>query len=215
MLALIQARSNSKRFNKKVLYKIYNKPLIQHVISKIKKSKKVSKTVVATSKLKTDDKLVKYLRSKKIPVYRGELTNVAARLCKAAEKYKKLYFIRISADSPLIDYTLIDRAIKILRNNIQNKVDIVTNVFPKKFPKGQSVEIINRHTLNKNLKYMNNSQKEHVTKFFYENCSKFKIINFKPKGKITKFKLSIDSKKDLKNILKHYDKKKFENFKVQ
>ena len=42
-----------------------------------------------------------------------------------------------------------------------------------------------------------------------------KIINFKPKGKITKFKLSIDSKKDLKNILKHYDKKKFENFKVQ
>lgn len=215
MLALIQARTNSKRFNKKILYKIYKKPLINHVISKVKKSKKIKKIVVATSRLKNDDVLVKYLKLKKISVFRGDLKNVAQRLCDAAEKYKKLFFVRISADSPLIDYTLIDKAIEILKKNKHKKIDIVTNVFPRTYPKGQSVEIVNRLTLKNNLKNMNNSQKEHVTKFFYENFKKFKIINFKHKNKLSNLKLSIDRKQDLKNILKNYDKKKFKNFKIK
>ncbi len=214
MLALIQARSNSKRFKKKVLYNIYETPLICHVIKRIKKSKHVTKVVVATSKIKSDDILVRYLRSKKISVFRGDLKNVALRLSKACEKYKKLFFIRISGDSPLIDHSIIDEAIKIFKKHNKYKVDLITNVFPRKFPKGQSVEIINNITLKNNIKNMNKNQKEHVTKFFYRYFKKFKIINFKPKNKLSNFKLSIDSKNDLKNILKKYDKKKFENFKL-
>ena len=44
---------------------------------------------------------------------------------------------------------------------------------------------------------MNKNQKEHV-KFFYKHFKQFKIINFKPKNKLSNFKLSIDSKNDLK-----------------
>ncbi len=214
MLALIQARSNSKRFKKKVLFNIYETPLIYHVIKKIKRSRHVTKIVVATSKGKSDDILVKYLRSIKISVYRGDLNNVALRLSKASKKYKKLFFIRISGDSPLIDHSVIDEAIKIFKKHKKYKVDLITNVFPRKFPKGQSVEIINNITLKNNIKNMNKNQKEHVTKFFYKHFKQFKIINFKPKNKLSNFKLSIDSKDDLKNILKKYDKKKFENFKL-
>ena len=80
MIVIIQARSNSKRFNNKVLYKIYNRPIIWHVVSKIKKSKNVKKIIIATSRNKSDDKLIKYLAKIKINYYRGSLTNVAKRL---------------------------------------------------------------------------------------------------------------------------------------
>ena len=116
LIVIIQARSNSKRFNNKVLYEIYNRPIIWHVVSKIKKSKNVKKIIIATSKNKSDDKLVKYLEKIKINYYRGSLTNVAKRLCDAAEKNKAKFFMRISADSPLIDPVIIDKAIKIFNN---------------------------------------------------------------------------------------------------
>ena len=46
---------SSKRFRGKVLYKINNKPLIWYLINNIKKSKKVTDIIVATSKNKSDD----------------------------------------------------------------------------------------------------------------------------------------------------------------
>lgn len=214
LIVIIQARSNSKRFNNKVLYKIYNKPIIWHVVSKIKKSKNVKKIIIATSKKKTDDKLVKYLKKVKINYFRGSLTNVAKRLCDAAEKNKANFFMRISADSPLIDPAIIDKAIKIF-NSQKKKYDIITNVFPRSYPKGQSVEIIKTSKLRYFLNKFNKEQKEHVTKYFYKNYKNFMIKNFKSIKDKTKTKLSIDTKDDLKLILKKIKKKKFINFSLK
>ena len=64
MLAIIQARTNSKRFPKKVLHLIKGRPLIQHVVERVKKSKSVTDIIVATSKNKSDDNLVSFLKKK-------------------------------------------------------------------------------------------------------------------------------------------------------
>ena len=55
MIAIIQARCNSKRFKNKVLKFFLGKPIIQHVVDNVKKSKKLNKVIVATSKNKSDD----------------------------------------------------------------------------------------------------------------------------------------------------------------
>ena len=214
MIVIIQARSNSKRFNNKVLYKIYDKPIIWHVISKIKKSKNVKKVIVATSDKKTDDKLIKYLKSIKIDYFRGSLNNVAKRLCDAAEKNKANFFMRISADSPLIDPAIIDRAFKIF-NSQKKKYDIITNVFPRSYPKGQSVEIIKTSKLRNFLNKFNEEQKEHVTRYFYKNYKKFMIKNFTSVKNKTKIKLAIDTENDLKVILKKFKEKNFINFSLK
>ena len=214
MLVVVQARSNSIRFPKKILHKIYGKTLIEHVILKINKSKNISNIVVATSSCKSDDSLVNILKKNKILYFRGGLKNVAKRLLSVAEKYNKKYFIRINADSPLIDFRLIDRSIKILKNSFKKKYDIITNVFPRSFPSGQSVEIIRTTTLKKNIKKMNKLELEHVTPFFYKNYQKFLIKNFSTEKKLINIKLSIDTKKDLHLILKSIKKKEFFNFTI-
>ena len=47
---------------------------------------------------------------------------------------------------------------------------------------------------------MNKADLEHVTRYFYKNSSNFFIKNFKSFKK-KKIKLSVDTKKDLENIL--------------
>ncbi len=212
MLAVIQARCSSKRFPNKILKIVYGKPLIHHVILKLLKSKKITNIVVATSNQKSDDNLVKYLKKKKIKFFRGSLKNVAKRILDLALLKKKTFFLRISGDSPLIDYKLIDQAISIFQKN--KKYDLVTNIFPRSFPKGQSVEIIRTSILKKYIHKMSKVEKEHVTRYFYKYSKNFYIKNFRNKLKIKFIKLAVDNKKDLAKILKKIDKKKFENFSI-
>lgn len=200
MLAIIQARTNSKRFPRKVLYLMKGKPLIQHVIESVKKSKNVKNIIVATSRNKSDDNLVFFLKKKKISYFRGSLLNVASRFLKIAKIKKAPFFIRISGDSPLISAKIIDRAIRLHKKNI--KYDLVTNIFPRSFPRGQSVEIIKKSILENNIKKMNKLELEHVTQFFYKNYQNFLIKNFFSTRKNDSIKLAVDTKNDLKNILK-------------
>ena len=213
MLIIIQARLSSQRFKNKTLFPIYGKPLIGHVIEKLKKSDKIKDLVVATSTYKSDDKLIKYLKKIKVKYFRGKLKNVAHRFLTLAIKKKAKYFVRINGDSPLIDFKIVERAINILNQN--KKYHIITNVFPRTFPKGQSVEIIKTQVLKNYICKFNNFEKEHITQYFYKNCKKFKIKNFSFKNTIKIIKLSIDTKKDLKIILKKFSKKKFENFQLE
>lgn len=212
MLAIVQARCSSKRFPNKILKIVHGKPLIHHVILKLLKSKKISKIIVATSNHKSDEKLVKYLKKIKVQFFRGSLQNVAKRILDLALLKKKKFFIRISGDSPLIDYKLVDQAISIFNKN--KKYDLVTNIFPRSFPKGQSVEIIRTNILKKNIHKMGKLEKEHVTKYFYRYSKNFYIKNFRNKLKTRLIKLAVDNKKDLVKILKKIDKKKFKNYSI-
>ena len=213
MIAIIQARSNSKRFKEKILKSIYGLPMIIHVAMKVNKSNYVKNLIVATSKSKMDDNLIKVLKAFKIKYFRGELNNVASRFLKLAIKKNEKYFIRINGDSPLIDSKIIDKAIRLHKKN--KKFDLISNVFPRTYPKGQSVEIIKVKTLKNNINKMSKSDLEHVTKYFYKNYKKFKIKNFKNRQKKRIMKLSIDTISDLKKITNKFKKKNFINFNLE
>ena len=204
LIVIIQARSGSTRFKNKVLLEVHGKPLIWYVVRQIKKSKKVKKIVVAIPKSDRDKNLYSYLKKNKMNIYRGDENNVAKRMLFAAKKFKANNFMRISADSPLIKTSIINKCIN-LKKNFFN-YDLITNVFPRSFPSGQSVEIINTNVLQKNIKFMKKSELEHVTKYFYNNSTKFSIKNFTNKNKYKQFKSSIDTINDFKK-LKHLIKK--------
>ena len=49
---IIQARSNSKRLPNKILKKISGRTVLEILISRLKKSKKIDKIIIATTKKK-------------------------------------------------------------------------------------------------------------------------------------------------------------------
>lgn len=213
MLCIIQARLSSKRFKRKILKKIYGKTVIEWVYERASSAKKVNLSLIATSNSKKDNSLVKLLVRKKIPYFRGKLMDVSSRYLHVAQLKKQEYFVRISGDSPLIDPEIIDHTIIYFKKNIKNKPDLITNIFPRSLPSGQSVEIINTKTLKNNIKKFTKLDKEHVTRYFYRKSKKFKILNISFKNKLN-FKMSIDSKEDFNFVKSKINKKNFKSFKI-
>ncbi len=205
MLAIIQARTNSKRFPKKALFEVKSIPLIIRVVKNVSKSELISKVIIATSKEKSDNELIDLLKKFKYKFFKGSLNNVALRMLRVAQKNKVKFFVRINGDSPLIDYKIINYAINLLSKN--KDADLITNVFPRAFPSGQSVEIIKTKALKDNISKFNVFEKEHVTSYFYKNNTKFKIINFKRNYLSYKDlpKMSIDYKSDLKKVMRYFN----------
>jgi spore coat polysaccharide biosynthesis protein SpsF len=196
MLAIIQARTSSHRLKEKVLKKINNVEILKILILRLKKVKKIKKIIVATSYQKSDKKIVKLCLKNKIDYFTGPLNNVRKRFELCINKFNlKNVVMRVSADSPFIDIKLINKMIKI--QNKKKNYDIVTNVYPRSFPKGQSIEIIKTKLFKKlSLKKMSPNENEHVTQYFYKRKKLFKIYNLKNKDNISKINLSIDTLND-------------------
>jgi spore coat polysaccharide biosynthesis protein SpsF len=211
--AFVMARLSSVRLPKKALLEINGKPVIEYVFESLKRCENVSEIIVLTSLNKEDDELCEWAKRKNIEIFRGPLNEVASRALKAADKYGCDSFVRISGDSPLINHQFVDYGISLFD---KHNYDLVTNTYPRTFPKGQSVEIISTKTLNKILqKNISVDENEHVTKFFYNNYAEFKILNFELNETLDKLgqsrveqlnvsniQMSLDSRVDFEKISK-------------
>lgn len=196
--AIIQVRLSSKRLKNKVMKKINGKPILYYVYNRVAKSKKIKKIIIACSSNKSDDKIYSYCKSQGYLVERGSLNNVVQRFQKVIKKYKLNHFIRINGDSPCMDQNLINSVYKIF---FKNKCDLATNVHPRSYPKGLSVEII-KSSVFKNLKKnkLNSFNKEHITSFFYQNSLDYKILNTKNSKNYSKKSLALDTQNDFRKL---------------
>ena len=196
---IIQARMNSSRLPNKVLAKIKGKPLIEYLIDQVSYKNLDMPIIIATSNKETDQEIVDYCLSHNLKFYKGSLSNVASRFYEIIKIYNLSFCVRVCADSPLLDGNLIKKAIAYVDKNI----DIVTNVMPRTFPKGQSVEVINCNTF---LAHYNNLRSkedlEHVTQYFYNNFNSFNILNLKNDKDLSSVNLAIDKKEDYQNVSK-------------
>ena len=189
----VQARYSSKRLRGKVLKKFGKLTLLEILIKRLRKSKKIDQIIVLTSKSNEDKKIINLCKKKGFRYFSGSLQNVFSRFKKAIKKFRPKKIIRICADSPLIDWRIIDKMINISNNN--NFYDVISNVKIRTFPKGQSVEILNPKIFDLKNSSLSKDQKEHVTKYFYLN-KKYKIKNIRNKIKFNKLNLSIDDNND-------------------
>ena len=207
---IIQARMNSSRFPNKVLKMINNKPLIEYLIDQIEFKNIDMPIIVATSVKKTDQEIVDYCKNHNLEFYRGDLLNVASRFYKIIKIYNLDFFVRVCADSPLLDGNLIKKAVTF----IEKDIDIITNVMPRSFPKGQSVEVVNCETFLSHYDKLTSEQDfEHVTRYFYKNSTSFNIINLKNDKDLSSVNLAVDTRQDFQKVSKiicNFQKKHYE-----
>ena len=198
---IIFARCSSKRFPNKVMTKFGNKLLIEHVLERVNKIKLKSTVIIATSKLRSDDNLVKFLKLNKINFFRGSLNNVVLRAYNCCNKYKINEFVRICCDRIYLSPNEVNNSIK-QYNAKRSSIDIASNLMTGKIPSGKTIEIIKKETLKKILKFTKKKYDlEHVTKYIYRNKKKFKILNLnKPKFQFLEHRFVIDNYDDKKRV---------------
>jgi spore coat polysaccharide biosynthesis protein SpsF len=196
MLCIVQARMSSKRFRGKMLENLSGVSILESVVRRLKLSNCITKIIIATSVDYSDDRLAECCTSLNLNLFRGSLENVASRFRDIIVSENAPSFLRISGDSPLIDPVLIDKAIELY--NSEN-FDLLTNVSPRTFPKGQSIEILKSATFLSAYNLMKTSDEfEHVTTLFYSKNDKYKIFNLIAPGNFSDVNLCVDNPEDIK-----------------
>ena len=223
IVAIIQARNNSTRFPGKILKKIGKLTLIEILLKRILLSKKLDQVIVATTKTKSDDSLIKILIKNNISYYRGDENNVLKRYYEAANKFKADIIVRITGDCPIIDPKVIDEVVELYQ---KNKVNFASNIEPPTYPDGLDVEVFGikdlilankfaktdfeREHVTPHIKYKKNIKK--VNKFFNINLSNIRLTIDEPID-LQQLKIIIKKLKNctdfgIKEIAKLYKKDK-------
>jgi spore coat polysaccharide biosynthesis protein SpsF (cytidylyltransferase family) len=178
-LVLIAARMSSQRLPGKTLMLFGDDPLLGHVVSAASHAQGTSGVVVVTSVHPSDDPIAEWCVTEGVAYWRGPLDDVASRMAEAAEHYGAEGFVRISGDSPMLDPAIVAHACSVFS---RGSYDLVTNVNPRAFPPGQSVEVIRTSVLNRLLHGGDVTQedREHVTTVLYRNPDHLRVQRFGP-----------------------------------
>ena len=177
-----------------MMRKAFGIPLLGHLLDRLGRCKGLDGVVVATSSDATDEMISKYAHQRGVPCFRGELNDVAARLLGAASQFGIQHMARISADSPMLDPAIVSQALEIYRSEHPH---LATNVQERTFPKGQSVEILSVETLSTAWNSgMSDSDKEHVTPYFYRHTEAYSIRNLRHPEPRVDVQLSVDVEED-------------------
>ena len=206
IIASIEARMKSSRLPGKVLKKICNKPVLLHIVERLKKSKHINDIVIATSLSKDDDVIEKFALKNNISYYRGSEEDVLKRLLGAHEYMKTDIVVEITGDSPLIDWEVVDKTIEMYLNN---NVDYVSNTLKRSHPIGVRSQVFGINILKEceNLAYLE-KDREHVTTFICKNDNnKYKLLNYSAPKHLDypRMRLTLDYQEDYDLINKIYE----------
>ena len=198
IIAIIQARMGSTRLPGKVLKKVLGKPLLEHLIARVKRSRSIDKIIVATTTRREDVALARLARSLGVGAYRGSVEDVLDRYYQAARTVKAETIVRITGDCPVMDPEIIDQCVDFYR---RSRFDYVCNVNPPTFPDGMDVEVFSfaalQHAWQKAKK---TSEREHVTPFM--RAGGFRTANIKNEIDISGLRLTVDEERDVSLIRK-------------
>ena len=114
VVAVIQARMGSTRLPGKVLKPIAGKPLLWHIVHRLKACRLLEDIAVATSVNPADEAIVEWCNQEGIMVVRGPEDDVLQRYARAAEKLDADIIVRVSSDAPFIDAGFVDHLVATL-----------------------------------------------------------------------------------------------------
>jgi len=114
---LITARMKSTRLPRKVTLPIQGRPLLSHIIERLRWAKLPDEIVICTSPLADDDEITVLAEEESIPCFRGDPDDVLQRLTDAADEYGAERIFNCTADNPFVDPIYLDRLLQFLSDN--------------------------------------------------------------------------------------------------
>ena len=205
IIGVIQARLDSNRLPEKVLSKILDKPMIFHLINRLRHSKALSDVVISTTDRDIDKPLCEFAKSEGIPFFAGSEKDIADRLYETGKKFNASGIFKVNGDCPLFDSSLADEAVQKYLSLVP-RPDLVTNSVVRTYPEGMQYGLFNLQTLSVICKTLNNNfWREFVQMYIIENPDKFTVINIENKENLSKLRWTVDYWEDLEFVRNVYE----------
>jgi glutamate-1-semialdehyde 2,1-aminomutase/spore coat polysaccharide biosynthesis protein SpsF len=199
IVAIVQARMASTRLPGKVLADISGKTMLEHIVDRLMRSQLLQEIVVATSKQISDDRIADLACEREFKFYRGSETDVLDRYYRTAQSAKADVIVRVTADCPFVDATLVDRVIS---SFLRGECDYASNTLVCTYPDGLDVEVFSFAALEIAwLAGRRSADREHVTPYI-RTSGRFRLRNVESElgggaGAIRHLRWTVDEPEDL------------------
>lgn len=206
VVAIVQARMGSTRLPGKVLLDIGGVPMINRVMARLVRAKRLEQIVVATTIRPRDDALVAHCLAHNWLVYRGDEDDVLDRYYQTAVSHQADIIVRITSDCPLIDPTVVDSLVSQFLDQ-HPRVDYMCNFEPKRtYPRGLDAEIMTFKALERAWREdQNQAWREHVTPYIYRNPQLFSLKGYLNHRDYSDKRWTVDTPEDLAFVRKVYE----------
>lgn len=195
--AFIFARVDSSRFPRKNLNKIQDRSLLSICYERAKLCD-FEECFLLTTERDIDDDLCDHANNIGLRYIRGNSSDLTKRTEKAINETGCEYFARLNCDSPFLEPSLINFAIKNL-----GSANFISNIFERKFPYGIALEIVKSDFYMESIsKKINEEFLEHVTKHIYNTTQRDKFFSIKQEKNQSTYQLVVDEYEHLLNIKK-------------
>ncbi len=193
----------SSRLPRKTIADVAGRPLLLHVVERVRSARGVDKVVVATTDQSSDHAIADLCQREGIQCFRGSEDDVLDRFYRTAEANSADILVRITADCPLIDPAVIDRVIARFQ---VGDCDYVSNTLRYTYPDGLDTEVFSFAALERAWREAKKpSEREHVTP--YLRTEKFRMANVESETPVPlgKHRWTVDYPADLEFVRRIYE----------
>ena len=203
ILGVIQARFGSKRLPRKVLKPLLDKPMLLHIVNRLKSSSYIEMMAIATTDYSEDNAIEDFAKENKIGCYRGKELDIVDRLYQTGRKYKASTIVRIWGDCPLIDPIIVDRTIS---EFLKENADYASNLNPPTYPRGMDVEVYAIETLEKIINDTEDPfHREYPKEYIINKSREFNIVNVENNVNLSHLHWTVDYMEDFKFVERVYE----------
>jgi spore coat polysaccharide biosynthesis protein SpsF len=197
VIAIIQARMGATRLPGKVLADIAGTTLLERVIQRVAATRGLDGVLLATTDQSQDDELEDFVTSRDLcPVYRGSMHDVLDRYYQCARRFGADVVVRVTADDPLKDSTILERAIAQL--HARADLDYCSNTLEPTYPEGLDIEAFRFIALERAWREARlPSEREHVTPYIWTHPELFRVENFRFERDLSSWRWTVDKPSDL------------------
>ena len=207
IVATIEARMTSSRLPGKVMLPAKSKPMLEHLVDRLRRATSVEEIVLATTINSSDDVLVDFARRQQIGVFRGSEDDVMSRVIGAAESARADVVVEITGDCPIIDFRIVEQMVRMF---LANPCEYCSNALVRSYPIGMDTQVLRLETLQRSFVMTSDPlDREHVTRHIRMNPEKFVHLHLvaPPDLHWPKLGLTLDERADyelLKRIIEYF-----------
>lgn len=174
-IAIVQARMDSTRLPGKVMMSLCGRPALWHVVQRALSARGVDGVVVATTQSESDDVIRDFCAGEGIDVFSGSEDDVLDRYYRAAKEFTADPVVRVTADCPLLDPTVVERLILLYSSGGYDYARVAAGTAAQVagvpgYPDGLDAECFSFAALELAwLEASSPDDREHVTPFLWRN----------------------------------------------
>jgi spore coat polysaccharide biosynthesis protein SpsF len=175
VVCTIQARMTSTRLPGKVLLPALGRPLLDHMIERLRLARRIDDIVIATTEDPSSDPIEALGRELGVGVFRGSEDDVLSRVLGAARAADAELIVETTGDCPLIDPAVVDLVIE---RFLEGGVDYCSNVLKRTYPRGFDTQVFPAEVLARVERLTEDpADREHVSLYIYEHPERFRLRN--------------------------------------